>query len=87
MDRDNRWDRVEQAYRSTGTRKRAEQAATGVEAVANSYANGVTDEFVLPTVDYGRMASRPQPIQDAGFCYLLQFPSGSRTERSHVRSV
>ena len=49
MDRDNRWDRVEKAYRAL-TLGEGEQAASGVEAVANSYANGVTDEFVLPTV-------------------------------------
>ena len=49
MDRDNRWDRVENAYRAL-TLGEGEQVASGVEAVANSYANGVTDEFVLPTV-------------------------------------
>ena len=49
MDRDNRWDRVEKAYRAL-TLGEGEQVASGVEAVANSYANGVTDEFVLPTV-------------------------------------
>ena len=49
MDRDNRWDRVEKAYRAL-TLGEGEQASSGVEAVANSYANGVTDEFVLPTV-------------------------------------
>ena len=49
MDRDNRWDRVEKAYRAL-TLGEGEQAASGVEAVVNSYANGVTDEFVLPTV-------------------------------------
>lgn len=49
MDRDNRWDRVEKAYR-TLTLGEGEQAASGVEAVAQSYAKGVTDEFVVPTV-------------------------------------
>jgi len=49
MDRDNRWDRVEKAYRAL-TLGEGETAASGVEAVAQSYANEVTDEFVLPTV-------------------------------------
>lgn len=49
MDRDNRWDRVEKAYRAL-TLGEGEQAASGVEAVAQSYAKDVTDEFVLPTV-------------------------------------
>ena len=52
MDRDNRWDRVEKAYRAL-TLGEGEQAASGVEAVANSYANGVTDEFVVPAVIEG----------------------------------
>lgn len=49
MDRDNRWDRVEKAYRAL-TAGEGEQASSGVEAVAQSYAKDVTDEFVLPTV-------------------------------------
>ncbi len=49
MDRDNRWDRVEKAYRAL-TLGEGETAASGVEAVAQSYAKDVTDEFVLPTV-------------------------------------
>lgn len=49
MDRDNRWDRVEKAYAAMvyGEGNRAE---CPVEAVAKSYEDGVTDEFVIPTV-------------------------------------
>lgn len=48
MDRDNRWDRVEKAYdmMTTGSGVHAENA---VQAVKQSYENGVTDEFMLPT--------------------------------------
>ena len=49
MDRDNRWDRVEKAYRAM-TLGEGDQAESGVEAVAQSYAKEVTDEFVVPTV-------------------------------------
>jgi 2,3-bisphosphoglycerate-independent phosphoglycerate mutase len=47
MDRDNRWERVEKAYRALalGEGGTAESAALGVKA---SYAAGLTDEFVLP---------------------------------------
>ena len=49
MDRDNRWERVEKAYAAMVCGE-GEQSGCPVEAVAKSYANGVTDEFVLPTV-------------------------------------
>ncbi len=49
MDRDNRWDRVEKAYLAL-TKGEGVEAASGVEAVAQSYAKGETDEFVLPSV-------------------------------------
>ncbi|QDH21395.1 2,3-bisphosphoglycerate-independent phosphoglycerate mutase [Saccharibacillus brassicae] len=49
MDRDKRWERVELAYRALvyGT---GEMADSALEAVENSYAKNVMDEFVLPTV-------------------------------------
>ncbi len=49
MDRDNRWDRIEKAYVAL-TKGEGVTAASGVEAVAQSYEKGETDEFVLPTV-------------------------------------
>ena len=50
MDRDNRWDRVEKAYRAVaeGQGEKAEDALAALDA---SYAKDVTDEFVVPTVD------------------------------------
>jgi len=52
MDRDNRWDRVEKAYRAlvSGEGEFAESAA---DAVRNAYERGENDEFVLPTVVSG----------------------------------
>lgn len=49
MDRDNRWDRVEAAYNAL-TKGIGDEAADAVSAMEKSYANGVTDEFILPTV-------------------------------------
>jgi len=48
MDRDSRWDRVQRAYEClrVGKGLRAKSAA---EAMANSYAKQVTDEFIEPT--------------------------------------
>lgn len=49
MDRDNRWERVEKAYAAL-TRGEGVEAEDGVSAIARSYAEGVTDEFVVPAV-------------------------------------
>ena len=49
MDRDNRWDRVEMAYRAL-VEGRGEIAVNGEEAVRRAYDRGETDEFILPTV-------------------------------------
>jgi 2,3-bisphosphoglycerate-independent phosphoglycerate mutase len=48
MDRDQRWDRVEKAYRAL-TAGEGEHAGDAVKAVEAAYARGETDEFVLPT--------------------------------------
>ena len=52
MDRDNRWERVEKAYAAMVYREGVE-AKCPVCAVKDSYANGVTDEFVVPCVIEG----------------------------------
>ena len=49
MDRDNRWERVEKAYRAM-TEGAGESADGAAQAVQQSYAQGMTDEFMLPTV-------------------------------------
>ena len=55
MDRDNRWERVGKAYAAMvyGV---GEKAECPVCAVEESYKNGVTDEFMLPTVCDGAKA-------------------------------
>ena len=50
MDRDKRWERVKEAYDLIICGKGAE-AADMVQAVKDSYANDVTDEFIKPIVN------------------------------------
>lgn len=52
MDRDNAWDRVEKAY-SAMVYGEGVKETDPVQAIKNSYANEVTDEFMLPTVIEG----------------------------------
>ncbi len=49
MDRDFAWDRVEKAYAAM-VYGEGIQAECGKVAMEESYANGVTDEFIVPTV-------------------------------------
>ena len=49
MDRDNRWDRVELAYKAL-TKGEGKTGTDPVELIQASYDEGVTDEFVIPTV-------------------------------------
>ncbi|WP_370274613.1 2,3-bisphosphoglycerate-independent phosphoglycerate mutase [Pararhodobacter marinus] len=49
MDRDSRWERVEKAYDAM-VRASGREAPDAQAAVAQAYAAGETDEFILPTV-------------------------------------
>lgn len=49
MDRDNRWDRVEKAY-SAMVYGEGNINSSPVDTMEKSYADGVTDEFIIPTV-------------------------------------
>ena len=49
MDRDTNWDRVEKAY-SAMVYGEGNKSCCAVKCMEESYANGVTDEFVIPTV-------------------------------------
>jgi 2,3-bisphosphoglycerate-independent phosphoglycerate mutase len=49
MDRDNRWERVQQAYDLIAKGEGAYRAAGAMEGLRNAYERGETDEFVAPT--------------------------------------
>jgi len=50
MDRDNRWERVEKAYRAMVHGDSEVKFSDPIAAMRASYAKGVTDEFVIPAV-------------------------------------
>ena len=50
MDRDNRWERIEKAYRAMVHGDAEAKFADPVAAIRASYEKGVTDEFVIPAV-------------------------------------
>lgn len=67
MDRDKRWDRVELAYNTIALGE-GKRYATAEEAIAESYKEGVNDEFVVPCVigDY-------QGIEDGDAILMCNF--------------
>jgi 2,3-bisphosphoglycerate-independent phosphoglycerate mutase len=50
MDRDNRWERIEKAYRAMVHGDAPTKLSDPVAAIRASYEKGVTDEFIVPVV-------------------------------------
>ena len=68
MDRDERWDRVEQAYRLLTQGVGLRQADSAADGLAAAYAAGETDEFVKATV-----LGQPDPIRDGDAVMFMNF--------------
>ncbi|MCR4428732.1 MAG: 2,3-bisphosphoglycerate-independent phosphoglycerate mutase [Caldiserica bacterium] len=71
MDRDKRWERLERAYNAL-TLGEGEIAGTSLEALENSYNQGIWDEFVLPTVIIEE-GEQPVTIQDGDVVIHFNF--------------
>lgn len=67
MDRDKRWERVEKAYDAL-TLLDGRHADSASEAVKNAYAEGETDEFILPTV-----CEKATPVSDGDSVIFCNF--------------
>jgi 2,3-bisphosphoglycerate-independent phosphoglycerate mutase len=62
MDRDNRWERIELAYRAIVHGEAETRTADPVAALQQSYAQDVTDEFVKPIVVLDGEGSSAKPV-------------------------
>ena len=82
MDRDNRWDRTEKAYRAI-TCGEGVIAQDPVEAVKNSYLQKVTDEFVVPVVIH-RNGTPVAVIQDRDSVIFYNFRSDRARQLTRV---
>lgn len=69
MDRDNRWDRVEETYDLLTKAKASHQASTALAALEQAYARGETDEFVKASSIHSKDSS-PVTIED-GDCVIF----------------
>ena len=82
MDRDNRWDRVEKAYRALRFGE-GEQAACGACGIQASYDKEVTDEFVLPTV-VAKDGKAVGTVQDGDSVIFFNFRPDRAREMTHA---
>lgn len=72
MDRDNRWDRIEKAYRAMAEGVADEYFKNGEDAINASYAKEVYDEEFVPTV-IGKEGKPSATIQDGDAAIFLNF--------------
>lgn len=83
MDRDNRWDRVQQAY-DLLTQARAEyRATTAQQGLELAYGRDETDEFVKATVIAGA-GEVPVRIQDGDSVIFMNFRADRAREITHA---
>ncbi len=69
MDRDNRWDRIELAYKAI-VQADAPTFSSAAQAIESSYNGDITDEFVLPTIH-----ETYRGMQDGDGLWMINFRS------------
>ncbi|NVZ38916.1 2,3-bisphosphoglycerate-independent phosphoglycerate mutase [Pseudomonas sp. 21615526] len=79
MDRDNRWDRVAQAYNLIVDGQAEFNAATAQEGLEAAYARGESDEFVKATT-----IGEPVKVEDGDAVVFMNFRADRARELSHV---
>jgi len=89
MDRDNRWERIERAYRAMVQGEADARSADPVEAARRSYEQGVTDEFVAPVVITDSAGAHAQPVarireDDAVILFNFRADRARQTTRALV---
>ncbi|MCO5287407.1 MAG: 2,3-bisphosphoglycerate-independent phosphoglycerate mutase [Chitinophagaceae bacterium] len=67
MDRDKRWERIKKAYDAL-VKREGKQVSDVLDAVRQSYEEGVTDEFILPIV-HNTVADAAIKEDDAVICF------------------
>ncbi|GAB6172921.1 2,3-bisphosphoglycerate-independent phosphoglycerate mutase [Paradesulfitobacterium aromaticivorans] len=79
MDRDKRWERLEQGYRALANGE-GEHAAGALAAVERSYDVRITDEFVIPTVILNGDGEPVGRIEDGDSVIFFNFRSDRARE-------
>jgi 2,3-bisphosphoglycerate-independent phosphoglycerate mutase len=83
MDRDNRWERVEKAFRAL-TRGEGPLARDPLEAMTAAYQEGLGDEFIPPTVLTDEAGRPLGPVQDGDALLFFNFRADRAREISRA---
>jgi 2,3-bisphosphoglycerate-independent phosphoglycerate mutase len=83
MDRDQRWDRTERAYR-TVVEAIGPMAPDPVAFIKQSYQEGLTDEFLVPTRIVPPGQDPPRPIGDRDSVIFFNFRPDRARQLSHA---
>jgi 2,3-bisphosphoglycerate-independent phosphoglycerate mutase len=83
MDRDKRWDRTERAYR-TVVEADGPNAPDPVAFIRQSYENGITDEFLVPTRIIPPGQPPPPPVSDGDSLIFFNFRPDRARQLSHA---
>ncbi len=80
MDRDNRWDRIEAAYKLLTQGEASQRAETAITALQQAYDRGEDDEFVQPT-SVGDADAR---VSDGDAVLFMNFRADRARQLSHA---
>ncbi len=83
MDRDQRWDRVREAYELYTEGKSVARANDAVAGLAAAYARGESDEFVKPTV----VGASARPVRDGDAWIFMNFRADRAREITEAFTV
>ncbi|MFQ5498892.1 MAG: 2,3-bisphosphoglycerate-independent phosphoglycerate mutase [Candidatus Zixiibacteriota bacterium] len=82
MDRDRRWERTDLAYQAS-VQRQGPADSSPMNAIEQSYASDVTDEFILPVViDNGHV--NDGRVDDGDLCLMFNFRSDRARQLSYM---
>lgn len=79
MDRDNRWERIEQSYNAIYHGRAEKQATNALVALENAYDRGQSDEFVTPVV-----IGEPATVNDDDAVIFMNFRADRAREMTRA---
>lgn len=79
MDRDKRWERIEQSYKAIYHGLSGKTAPNATDALEDAYERGETDEFVTPVI-----IGQPAPVADGDSVFFMNFRADRAREMTQA---